>query len=282
MLQSYSLSHRGAVREVNEDYYAEDLSSGLWVIADGVGGNGNGQIASRLAVETIESSIKQGQPLLDSISRADDAIINAVENNPDLQGMATTVVVCRFDAGHFELSWVGDSRAYVINADGMMRLSTDHNRAAELQDAGEIADSDVAQHPGQHELTQALGQMTLESLPRYLGELHDGDTLLLCTDGLSGPLNDQELFDVTQQALPLAEIGDLLLSNVLARGAPDNVTFSLIRFEEAVAQTRKRDFKPANSYRLPFDRRPYEKHCSKRPYILVLILFVIAALCVLV
>lgn len=276
------MSHRGAVREINEDHYVEDLSSGLWIVADGVGGNGNGQVASRLAVETIESGIKQNKPLLDSISRADDAILNAVENNSELQGMATTVVVCRFDAGHFELSWVGDSRAYLINSDGMMRLSTDHNRAAELQDAGVIDEAEVAQHPGQHELTQALGQMTLESLPRYLGELHDGDTLLLCTDGLSGPLSDQELYDFIQQDQALAEIGDRLLDSVLERGAPDNLTFSLIRFKEDVAETRKRDFRPANSYRLPFDRRPYEENCSKRPYILVLILLVIAALFVLV
>ena len=282
MLESKSLSHRGSVREVNEDSYFEDLAQGVWVVADGVGGNGNGQIASQLAVQSIERNIRQGMPLLECISEANDAIKSALASDEALSHMATTVVACRFDAGHFELSWVGDSRAYLINGDGMLQLSNDHNRASEMLAQGAIDESELASHPGQHELTQALGQMTLKRLPRYLGELHDGDSLLLCTDGLSGVVSDEELYQYIQNDAPLAEIAESLLDLVLERGAPDNVTFSLVRYRLDEPEIKARDFHQGKSYRLPFDRRPYEENCKKRPYLFVLILLVVVGLLVLI
>jgi len=281
MLKSHSLSHRGSVRDTNEDSLVEDLAHGVWIIADGVGGNGNGDVASQLATQTVERKLRQGDAMVDAIIGANDAIAHAVTENVGLSGMATTLVACQFNAGHFELAWVGDSRAYLLNANGIAQLSSDHNIANDLHLRGDLAAEDVASHPGQHELTQALGQMTLERIPKSIGELQDGDCLLLCTDGLSGVLDEPTIYDLVMGTQNLREASGSLLDHVLERGAPDNVTFSLIRFNEDETAIKASDFE-SPSYRLPFDRKPYDQHCKNRPWLLVIILVSIVAVLVLI
>ena len=281
MLKSHSLSHRGSVRDTNEDSLVEDLAHGVWIIADGVGGNGNGDVASQLATQTVERKLRQGDSMIDAILGANDAITHAVAENIGLSNMATTLVACQFNAGHFELAWVGDSRAYLLNANGIVQLSSDHNLANDLHLRGDLAAEDVASHSGQHELTQALGQMTLERIPKSIGELQDGDCLLLCTDGLSGVLDEPAIYDLVMGTQNLREASDSLLDHVLERGAPDNVTFSLIRFNEDETAIKASDFE-SPSYRLPFDRKPYDQHCKNRPWLLVIILVSIVAVLVLI
>ena len=271
MLESKSLTHKGRVRETNEDSVLEDLAHGLWIVADGVGGNGNGDVASQMAVQSIERQLRQGAPLVEAIQHANNTLVDAMDGNPELAGMATTVVACRFEAGHYELAWVGDSRAYLINAEGMMPLSSDHNRANDLYQQGEISSDQKDTHQGRHELTQALGQLTLNKIPKNLGELHDGDCLLLCTDGLSGVLAEQEICQIVQSDRTLEELSSTLLDRVLEAGAPDNVTFSLVRYRTQEPSISKTDFS-SPSHRLPFDRKPYEENCKRRPTFLFLIL----------
>jgi len=166
---------------------------------------------------------------------------------------------------------VGDSRAYLINQEGVLQLTTDHNVANELYEQGRITKEELNDHEGQHELTQALGQLTREEVPRSIGELHDGDTLLLCTDGLTGVLGEEVLFEFIQSARPLSEVADTMLEKVLAAGAPDNVSFGLIRFQTEDEVIQARHFS-SKGHRLPFDRKPYEKKCRRRPALLLMIL----------
>lgn len=277
MLQSHSISHRGVVREVNEDSLVEDLGLGIWVIADGVGGNGHGDMASQLATQTVERRLRQGAAMGCAIRSANEAIEQAVVADNTLSGMATTLLACQFTAGHFELAWVGDSRAYLLNGSGIVQLSNDHNVAGDLLQSGKITAAEALAHPGRHELTQALGQLSLEKIPKSIGELHDGDYLLLCTDGLSGVLDSSAIYDLVMQAGTLAEATENLLDQVLAKGAPDNVTVSLIRFVEDQAAIQASDFEQP-SYRLPFDRRPYNQHCRNRPWLLLVVLLAIVML----
>lgn len=271
MLESKTVSHTGCVREINEDSYVEDLGHGLWVVADGVGGNGNGEVASQMAVQAVERALRQGGSLVEAIKHANNVLVDAAEENAELTGMATTVIACRFEAGHYELSWVGDSRAYLINAGGMVQLTSDHNMANDLYERGEISSEQRESHKGQHELTQALGQLSLSRIPNNLGELHDGDCLLLCTDGLSGVLSGPEICGIVQSGVPLDNMAEQLMERVIEAGAPDNVTFSLIRYYQDETPISKADFGSA-SHRLPFDRRPYEENCKRRPILLLLIL----------
>ena len=162
---------------------------------------------------------------------SDEAIIDAVSNDESLSGMATTVVACRFDAYHqFQLAWVGDSRAYLIDQTGISQITSDHNYANKLFELGVIEGKEVQAHSGQHELTQALGLMSLEKIPMSLGELHDEDYLLLCSDGLTGVVSNQEIYRIVKDSKSIKLACDALLARALEEGAPDNVTFSLIQY----------------------------------------------------
>jgi len=289
MLESKSITHQGLVRERNEDSLVNNESLGLWVIADGVGGNAHGDVASQLVVQTIERSVRQGADLGTALIKSNEVITSAVQRQPELVGMATTAVACHFHGHQFELAWVGDSRAYLIDSNGIYQLTRDHNRANQLLETGEIEADEFRDHPGQHELTQALGQMSLERIPKNLGELHEGDFLLLCTDGLTGVMTDEAIYKVVQESKTIDAAADVLLSEVLDGGAPDNVTFSLIQFCEETNKIKASDFKNvpqftnnkltiANNYRRPFDQNAYIKHCKKRPMLLALIIFSICFL----
>ena len=281
MLKANSLSHQGLVRGSNEDAVLENESLGLWAVADGVGGNTCGEVASQLAVQTIERRVRQGESITDAIFAANQAIRDAVDDNPDYQSMATTVVVCHFQEGHFEVAWVGDSRAYLIDQSGMHQLTSDHNVANELFEQGVIEDIDLHDHPGQHELTQALGQLSLENVPKSLGELHDGDYLLLCTDGLSGVLEDLQILETVRENTTIDTACEALLTQVLDAGAPDNVSFSLIQYKVDAPQISQKDFKN-KGFRAPFDRSAYDLHCHNRPLLLTIILISIFILLVFV
>jgi len=271
MLESESISHQGLVRERNEDSYINNESLGLWVVADGVGGNGHGDVASQLATQSLERKIRQGSELSQAIIEADAAIVDAVSHDENLYGMATTIVACRFDAYHqFQLAWVGDSRAYLLDQSGISQITSDHNQANKLYNLGVISEDEVQAHPGQHELTQALGLMMLDKIPMSLGELHDKDYLLLCTDGLTGVVSDQEIYQIVMGAESVSKACETLLARSLEEGAPDNVTFSLIQYQESAPEIKASDFQKS-SYRLPFDQKPYLKHLSSRPILLLLV-----------
>jgi len=291
MLVFKSVCHQGLVRKRNEDNLVNNENLGLWVVADGVGGNVHGDVASQLAVQTIERKVRQGETLVDAITEANKAILFAESGHDEYAGMASTVVACRFDGHQFELSWVGDSRAYLLDSTGICQLTSDHNLANLLYQQGDIEASELRNHVGQHELTQALGQMSLDKLPKSLGELHEGDCLLLCTDGLSGVITDEDIYQLVMESSTLDSAGDALLEKVLTEGAPDNVTFSLIQFQEDERPIKASDFrappqftganfsnsKPSKSkffgsYRHPFDKKAYMRHLKSRPMLLMLIM----------
>ncbi len=239
MLKSKTVCHQGLVREQNEDNYVSNLSESFWVVADGVGGNVGGSIASQLAVQSVERHLRQTRNLVDAIMYANDAVSTMATKQPELYGMATTIMVAQFNDSDFELSWVGDSRAYIIDDDSIRQLSSDHNFANELFLQGDISEKEVATHAGQHELTQALGQLSLPDIPVIQGTLNEGSSLLLCTDGLSGVLTDSEILNVFDSYASLEEISSTLLTKVLAAGAPDNITFTIVSRDSVPSKVEK-------------------------------------------
>lgn len=239
MLKSKTVCHQGLVREQNEDNYVSNLNESFWVVADGVGGNAGGSIASQLAVQSVERHLRQTRNLVDAIVYANDAISTMATKQPGLYGMATTIMVAQFNDSDFELSWVGDSRAYIIDDNSIRQLSSDHNFANELFLQGDISEKEVATHAGQHELTQALGQLSLPDIPVIQGTLNEGSSLLLCTDGLSGVLTDSEILNVFDSYASLEEISSTLLTKVLAAGAPDNITFTIVSRDSVPSKVEK-------------------------------------------
>ncbi len=280
MLESAVICDPGRVRESNEDSVLEQKQLGIWAVADGVGGNGHGDVASQLALQTIERRIRQGQNLLEAVEAANQSILEAIEQNPEFAGMATTLVVSRFEDMHFELAWVGDSRAYFVDSEGISQITADHNVANRLFDSGQIKAEEVASHPGQHELTQALGQMSLPQIPKSLGELHDGDYLLLCSDGLCGVVDDEAMYQAVMASKEPDKAVAQLLELALEAGGPDNISIALIRYHSQETSIHAHEFR-SKGRRNRFDRRPYEEHRAQRPFLLGLILIAIVLLIVL-
>lgn len=230
MLISHTICHQGLVREQNEDSYFSSDKEGIWLVADGVGGNVGGHIASQLSVQTVERNLRQGESLAAAILAANQAVISAASQQQELNGMATTVVAAQIRDNKFQLAWVGDSRAYLIDSEYIHLLSADHNVAFELYSEGQITQQELRDHPGQHELTQALGLTELSNVAEAAGTLSDGAILLLCSDGLSGVLSDELIFEIVQRQPSLESASEVLLGRVIKAGAPDNVTFSLIQY----------------------------------------------------
>lgn len=217
------------MREQNEDSIYDCAQDGTFIVADGVGGNAGGQVASQLAVQTLERRLRLGDSLESAFVAADMAINNASIQNDCLKGMASTAVILSFKGCDFSLAWVGDSRAYQITTGSIVQLSRDHNVVNELLEKGEISSEEALCHPGHHELTQALGHLSLNNIPVIKGRLRPGEMLLLCSDGLSGVLSDaQILHTILVKKEPERSLKSLL-DQVLDAGAPDNVSMILVK-----------------------------------------------------
>lgn len=240
MLISHTVCHQGLVREQNEDSYFSNADEGLWVIADGVGGNVGGHIASQLSVQTVERKLRQGSSLSSAIMSANQLVISTALQQPELKGMATTIVAVKFLDNCYELAWVGDSRAYLIDSEQLCLLSSDHNVANELYVDGQITLQELQSHPGQHELTQALGQADLMGASLKSGCLSHGSIMLLCSDGLSGVLSDELIYELIKHESSLESASQVLLKYVLKAGAPDNVSISLIQYVNQNLETSEK------------------------------------------
>jgi protein phosphatase len=234
MIEFAATSDIGKVRKKNEDSFFVDPEHEIWIVADGVGGNRNGEIASQLTAQTIDRRVRQGASIQEAIMDAHKTILKAGEYNPDFQGMATTVVVCKIHQNAWEVSWVGDSRAYQWNGEYLQRLTRDHNYAQQLLDEDAISPEDANNHPMRHVLMHALGSGEIELLriETVSGSLNDGDQLLLCTDGLCGLVPDSTLEDVLAQKLSLEKSLDDMIQLALDAGGTDNITAILMRYNK--------------------------------------------------
>ena len=265
MFESKSLSDVGKVRERNEDCVGHNSEFGFWIVADGVGGNSFGHVASEIAVQSADRAMRQGGSVVEAVASANASVLSASEDNAELSGMASTIVACQFNENCYEISWIGDSRAYYVGKDNQCCLTSDHNMAAETDGADESA---------RHQLTQALGYMSLDQPPVVTGVLDDGDYILLCSDGLSGVVDSQRIYELILRAGSVEEAADLLMSEALAAGAPDNVTLSLVKNAAAALEVPSGlglDTDEDPSYRCCFDDKEYERNRKSLPYIMAII-----------
>ncbi len=225
------LSHVGLRRDLNEDTYYGDAELGLWLVADGMGGHDYGEVASALARETIVRDIRAGKKLADALRSADEEIIRHSRDRRETLPMGTTVVAARVTNGKFELVWVGDSRAYLW--DGQLRqLTSDHSYVQELIDQGAITPEQARSHPHRNVVTQALGVTEPDHLKieTITGDFKPGMQLLLCSDGLTEEVDDQQIARLLAQSdISAQECVDHLIAAALDGGGSDNVTVVLLR-----------------------------------------------------
>ena len=239
MFEAFGLSDPGCVRSNNEDYFISDSESGIFILADGMGGANAGEYAARLSAETLyEFLLNPGnrdvpEALEQGLVQVNATVRQAAGGNPDLEGMGTTLVVARvtrnMGEGRLQISSVGDSRAYLCSNGTLSLLTEDQTWVAEVGARLGLSDDALKKHPMRHVLTMAVGSAEELRVFSRSVEMKLSDQILLCSDGLHGVLNEKTLGDTLHSEKSLPEKCHYLVEAAKSAGGPDNVTVVLIQ-----------------------------------------------------
>lgn len=240
-----SLSDIGQVRQKNEDAAGrfeprnkkEQTEKGfLFVVADGMGGHRGGEIASKLAVDTIVQGYYDGEGtdsvalLCKSFERANQLIHDKATTEIDLFGMGTTCTAMVIKRGEAYFAHVGDSRAYVLRNSRLKQITQDHSLVGEMVRSGMLSNEDAQNHPKRNVITRSLGthEQLVTDCPSSPYRLVDGDTFLLCSDGLTSLVVDSDMRNILDSSPPVDACQQLVdLAN--ERGGKDNITVQIIK-----------------------------------------------------
>lgn len=236
LTSSYGRSDRGTVRSHNEDSYLDDPENRLWAVADGMGGHEAGDIASQAIVRHLRE-VTRTPNAVDFVDRVEDALtaVNAelieYAQANRLQMVGSTAAVLA-DAGHYMLcGWAGDSRIYRWSANGIRQLTTDHNQAREMMSTGQFSAADLQSSAHAGALVRAVGAEPNLVVEWAVSDAAPEDVFLLCSDGITKEMSDNEIADALGRSKRVKEIGDALVDTCLARGARDNITVVVVRVE---------------------------------------------------
>lgn len=231
MLNYAAKSDVGCHRSNNEDSFVAAPELNLWVLADGVGGQDAGEVASDIACRTIREAVHAGASLEQAIHKAHEAVLAAPSEGQGRPGMASTVVALRVDGGQYQVSWVGDSRCYLWSeAHGLEQVSRDQSLVQRLLEEQHITEEEAATHPGRNIVLQALGQENVERLEvdSITDRFEDGQILLMCSDGLNDYVAHQDIVAAFKSNTDVQAIADQLINKTLANDGADNVTVVLV------------------------------------------------------
>ena len=227
-------THPGRVRNNNEDSYAPEAAGAgngpvLLMVADGMGGAIGGEIASQLAVE--HATAGSGSPI-ERVTRANQAVVDRTLSDPGLAGMGTTLTLAELGPdGVIRLAHVGDSRAYLWREGGLKRVTDDHTVVAEQLAAGHISPTDAATHPQRSMLTRVLGISADLEIDSLSIETVAGDRLLICSDGLTNMVEDEQIADILSRGTPEEAVW-ALIEEANRAGGHDNVTVVVVDVEQ--------------------------------------------------
>lgn len=245
-------SDRGPVREVNED--AGFLGGHVLVVADGVGGSAAGEVASATTAYVVSRAVTPGSdPMIaldKAIRRAIDVLSGAEAADSHNGGLATTLTALAVDGDRAALVHAGDSRAYLLRAGGLARLTRDHTYVQRLLDDGFLEPGAVSTHPWRHVVTRSIHALPIadDERPEYVElALAPGDRVLLCTDGLTDALDDERIAALLAIPRP-EEAARVLVDEALLAGGHDNVT--CVVADVAAAQAAPRPRLPGDGLRL--------------------------------
>lgn len=242
MIKAYAKSDKGKVREINQDYFYISNSLDevqLYILADGMGGYNGGEIASQLAVQTaknyIENNFKEIEKDKDSIIQllgssmeyANMVVYEKSKENPELQGMGTTLEICLIYNNKAYIGHVGDSRIYRIRKQFIRKLTQDHSYVQKLVKEGTITNEQAAHHPQKNMLMKALGcNAFVEPDVMVKGFLKD-DILIICSDGLTNLVDQETIYEMASKNIEQATKDLVNLAN--DRGGYDNITVIIIK-----------------------------------------------------
>jgi protein phosphatase len=219
----------------------------LYVVADGVGGAQAGEVASGIVCATIENRVRAGGCLAEALEQAHAEVLAAASTAESLTGAASTAVAVHLAGASLQLAWVGDSRAYLWDGE-LKLLSKDHSLVQQLVDTAQLDFADMEQHPRKNVITQALGSRNgAPTAASKQGHLRTPCVLMLCSDGVSGELTEQELMDTLSSNRSAEVCARTLVEAAVNGGGQDNASCIIIRLPELEAP-------PANEPTLAFMR----------------------------
>ena len=241
-MQSWGLTDKGCVRKMNQDAYEIrqlDRNTLLCVVCDGMGGAKSGNIASSLAVDVFSQEIqrtwtpnmewnKADQIMKGAVKLANFTVYDQARQFEEFDGMGTTLVAAFIRGRQVSFVNVGDSRAYIINQKGIIQVTRDHSVVQLMVDRGELTSEMAKNYPGKNLITRAVGTESMVSCDVFRRELSKGDYLLLCSDGLSNMMDDQEILFEVVHGVNKERCCKRLLDIAMCRGCPDNVTCVLV------------------------------------------------------
>lgn len=248
-------SHVGRVRKLNEDRVLSRPDVGLWAVADGMGGHQAGDVASGMIVDALAGVEQLGsgyaflEEVQESVHRVNRTLVAHARLAPKGTVIGSTLVALLAYDGHFACLWAGDSRAYLARDGRMEQITRDHSMVQELIDSGALKRGDAPSYGRSNVITRAVGVNDRLALDLISGPVKTGDIFLLCSDGLTTMLTDQDIAPVLASMTPDAA-AERLLAATLERGAKDNVSFVIIHVTDDQDDT----LRPARANWFPSDR----------------------------
>lgn len=239
MLKTFSITDIGRKRKLNQDFvYTSEQPVGslpnLFIVADGMGGHNAGDYASKVTVETIvekvrvSSGTERTRILEEAIVAANTLIRTKARESVDLEGMGTTVVAATCEGNRLCVANVGDSRLYVANRKEIRQITKDHSWVAEMVRRGGLGKEEARNHPDRNIITRAIGADDTVKVDFFAVQLKEGDLILMCTDGLTNMLEDEEIRMILNGARDMVEKAEELVAAANDRGGRDNISVILI------------------------------------------------------
>ena len=222
-MKTYSITDTGILREMNQDYFfASDEPVGnlpnLYIVADGMGGHKAGDYASRYTTQRIVASVSR--------SSGEEPV--TILKDEAKKGMGTTLVAATIIDGRLYVANVGDSRLYIIGTDGIRQITRDHSLVAEMVRIGEVGAKEAREHPDKNIITRAVGAGEEVEADFFEVELKKDDHILICTDGLTNMVEDEEICSIILRDASIEERAGLLVKTANDNGGKDNITVMII------------------------------------------------------
>lgn len=237
-MKVYAITDVGRVRPINEDsHYLPKAGERFCAVADGMGGHNAGEVASALAIETFANCMRASDRLNDAaihsaVARANEVVFEESGRDDRKSGMGTTFTALCQDGESVHIAHVGDSRAYLIRNGAIMRVTMDHTLVEEMVLQGLITPREARNHPKRNYITRALGTAKSVEIDLVRLEVRPDDVYLLCSDGLSGHVEERQMLSVTLSEDGWQQKLERLVRIALDNGGSDNITAMYVTFEE--------------------------------------------------
>lgn len=234
-MRAVGITNIGLVRHKNEDSFVIKQEQGLFAVCDGMGGHKGGDVASKMAARTIEELVnfdsvdEAVESISFAIKKANSTILEEARQNPDLSDMGTTITAAAVVDNTIVVGHVGDSSLFIIRNRTITKITRDHTLAEKMVADGLFKPEEAKKHSYNHILTRAVGTEDSILVDVFVIELYRGNTILICTDGLTDLLDEQDILRIVAEHDDLHRTAQDLINMALSRGGHDNITTILVR-----------------------------------------------------